>query len=83
MKRPIVLIEWRDAAGGARIGWRPMKEVERQETATCYSVGFLLRQTKEEVLVVPHVATIGDQSDGDAELCIPRSWVKKITVLRK
>lgn len=83
MKKPIVLVEWKDAAGGARTGWRPMKEVERQEVADCYSVGFLLRRTKDEVLIVPHIATIGEQSDGDAELCIPKSWVKKITVLRK
>lgn len=83
MKKPIVLVEWKDAAGGARIGWRPIREVEKQETAICYSVGFLLRQTNNEVLIVPHVATLGDQADGDGELCIPKSWVKKITVLRK
>jgi len=60
-----------------------MRDVERQETADCYSVGFLIRSNKNEVLVVPHVATLDGQCDGDAELCIPKSWVKKITVLRK
>ena len=84
MKRsPIVLIEWADACGGARSGWRHITEIEKTTPATCYSVGFLMRHTKAEVLIVPHIATVDDQIDGDAELSIPRSWVKKITVLRK
>ena len=81
-KDKIVLVEWLDACGGERRGWRPMKEVQAQEPAKCQSVGFLVRKTKTEVVVCPHLARLGDDVDGDAELAIPRSWVKKIKVLK-
>jgi len=81
--KPIVLVVWTDAAGGARTGWRPMDEVVKQGTATCYSVGFLLRKSRKDVLICPHVAALDGEHDGDAELCIPKSWVRSITVLQK
>lgn len=81
-KWPIVLILWRDAFGGSNIGWRPINDIARSETVVASTVGFLLKEDKDRLVVCPHM-TGADDCDGDGEIAIPASWVIKKTVLRK
>lgn len=74
---PLVEIEWVDAAGGARMGWRPLKEiVENARLANACAAGYLLKKTRDFVVIVPHIAKDANGTDGDGELVIPRKWVK-------
>lgn len=51
MKRPIVEIVWKDACTGG--GWSdPRTYVEKEVLATCRSVGYLLDESRERVLLV-------------------------------
>lgn len=71
----IVRVEWLDATGGTRIGWRPLKALlEPPEEAV--SVGFLLRED-DVIILVPHISG----PEGDGEIAIPTAWVKSIVDL--
>lgn len=75
-RKALVLVQWRDAMGGTRGGWRPL-DTMHAPTADCESVGWVVEHTAEKIVVVPHMA--GD--DGDGEIAIPTPWVQKITPL--
>ena len=72
----LVLVDWKDAMGGTRSGWRPI-DTMHAPTADCQSVGWVVENTAEKIVVVPHKA--GDEGDG--EIAIPKDWVQKITPL--
>lgn len=81
----IVLVEWYDAQSGPT-EWKEMKEVVSLKPALCKAVGYLVAENKVDkvayIVVCPHIAGIGDRTiDGDGEIAIPKSWIKKITVL--
>jgi hypothetical protein len=67
----LVLVNWNDAAGGNKTGWRTLDSMKGDGLHAVQSVGFLLRKTDELVTVVPHVS--GEQGDG--EIDIPCSWI--------
>jgi hypothetical protein len=67
----LVLVNWHDAAGGNKSGWRNLESMKSDTLHPVQSVGFLLRKTDELVTVVPHVS--GEQGDG--EIDIPCSWI--------
>lgn len=73
----LVLVNWRDAAGGNRSGWRTLESMKGDGLHACQSVGFLLRRTDEFITVVPHVSL--DQGDG--EISIPAAWVTSVVEL--
>ena len=72
----LVLIEWKDAMGGTRGGWRPL-DTMHAPTADCQSVGWVVEHNEKRIVICPHKA--GD--DGDGEIAIPPDWVQKITPL--
>jgi hypothetical protein len=81
----IVLVEWYDAQSGP-IGWKPMREVLTIEPALSKSVGYLLKEVKNGkhsyIVVCPHFTGVGYKNiDGDGEIAIPKSWIKRIVVL--
>lgn len=75
----LVKVEWIDAHGGGRYGWRPLEGMT-ERPAPCRSVGYLLRETGEEIVVVPHLQ---DTDMGDGEIIIPGRWVKRIVDLKE
>lgn len=71
----LVIVDWLDATGGTRNGWRSMKEMAVGALDSCRSVGWLLVEDKDRLVVIPHISA----EQGDGEIIIPRSWVSKIT----
>ena len=81
----LVLVEWYDAAGGHDMGWRSMEDVQKTRPALGRSVGWLIHTGKLDsmsyIVVCPHI--IGTENiEGDGEIAIPKSWIKKITKLQ-
>lgn len=74
---PLVEIVWDDAAG-LRHGWTAKEE--KLEPYICLSVGFLIRETEDHILIAQD--TDGDGSHNGRSQ-IPRGMVKKLKVLRK
>jgi hypothetical protein len=77
----IVEVHWLDAHGGSRSGWRPLKDVASTEPVLAKTVGYLVTLSRKMVVVCPHVIESDGGTDGDGEIAIPRSWVKKIRSL--
>lgn len=84
----IVRIDWLDAHGGNRGGWKEVKEAAKTETLPALSIGVVLRETKRTIVVCPHFVSAGPNvpvntvdSQADGEIAIPRKWIKSITEL--
>lgn len=83
----LVLIEWNDAEGGVRVGWRPVAQMS-SATTPCKSVGWLKEAgdpgyDEEVLIIIPH---LGDHENkdgvlGDGELRIPAGWPVRIVDL--
>ena len=74
----LVMIEWRDAVGGTRAGWKPVADMTRDKPHQCRSVGWLVSETEERLVIVPHLT---NDNDGDGELTIPKDWTQSIVEL--
>lgn len=83
----LVLVEWRDAEGGVRAGWRLVSQMS-SELTPCKSVGWVKEDGDEGyvegvLIVVPH---LGDHENreallGDGELRIPAAWAQRVVDL--
>lgn len=82
LKRPfqhydLVEVIWNDASD-LTSGWK--KEIDEDEPALALSVGFLIRETKEHIVIA--LDTDGDgHHNGRSQ--VPQGMVKRIKVLRK
>lgn len=85
MNRPLVLIEWLDAHAGK--GWQTADQFARAaEPLYCRSVGWLVEDTKDCKVVVPHIS--GERTGepfltGCGDLTIPTKAIVKFRVLLK
>lgn len=82
LKRPtqhydLVEVIWNDASDLTG-GWA--KEIDEDEPALALSVGFLIRQTQEHIIIALDTDSEGHHN-GRSQ--IPRGMVKKMRVLRK
>lgn len=76
----IYCVVWKDAQGGANVGWRDINELKSLEPATAVSVGTVLHRDEYKLIICPHVLLDqGKITEGDAELVIPTAWVNSIT----
>ena len=74
---PLVEVIWNDASD-LTSGWK--KDIEEDEPSLALSVGFLIRETKEHIVIA--LDTDGEgHHNGRSQ--IPRGMVKKMRVLRK
>lgn len=72
-----VMIEWADACGEP--GWHDMDEVQASTAMGVRSVGYLVAETKDDVVLAS-----GISADGQVlgYIAIPRAWVKRKMRLR-
>jgi len=85
----IVRVDWLDAHGGTRRGWRPRGDLVKLAPAHAVAIGVLLRDDASFVVVCPHL--VGDERgldpadperlEGDGEIAIPRGWIVAVTNL--
>ena len=77
----LVLIEWVDSHGGDE--WKSVHAMERG-AAQCLSVGWLMHEGKDSVMVVPHLGIDdGETTEGRGEINIPRVAINRIRLLRE
>lgn len=79
----LALIEWIDANGGVRTGWRELSDLTRREGALAVSMGRIIKETGKEIILLPHWLPEGKTMDGevhqgDGEIAIQKNWIKKI-----
>lgn len=72
-KRP-VLVTWRDTTT-RHSGWESVERAQTLIPSEVKTVGFVIRDTKTELLLVQSVA---DDDETMGVIAIPRGWVKKV-----
>lgn len=84
-KSDIWLVEWQDAH--SKGAWCAPKEVEefiKTEKCICLEVGWILSETKDEIVMAAR--KLKWKEDGDMEYGllqkIPRAWIRKKLLLR-
>ncbi len=80
MSMRLVLIEWVDSAHGSS-GWAPLADCT-PELLTVRSVGWLLHDTSECKVIVPHVCEPGAgsriETQGRGDMTIPNACIVKL-----
>ena len=76
-KYPLCEVIWDDASE-LTAGWTD--QIEKTEPALALSVGFLVRETKDHIVIAQDLDEAGHHN-GRSQ--IPRGMVKKIRVIRK
>jgi len=73
--RRLVLITWIDSTSVNAAGrWISPRDLDDLQLGTCKSVGWVYRQTVDEIVIFSHDG--GDDLGGD--ICIPRVCIKEI-----
>ena len=78
----MVLVEWVDARG-VGTDWKPVSEM-REGLCSAHSLGFLVHETDDYVVILPHLLDEGANPDqGVGEMNIPKKAVKRLVVLKE
>lgn len=76
----LVLVEWLDSYGGTT-GWKVLEECT-PDPLVCRSVGWLLHDTEQYAVIVPHLVQPGEESriaaQGRGDLTIPRAAIRSV-----
>lgn len=81
--RRLVIVEWIDSSSGE--GWRPTDELATQTAPVrCQSVGWVLAETKEAIVLVAHTSgghnSYREYARGD--ISIPKGCVTRVRKLK-
>jgi hypothetical protein len=49
---PIVIVRWKDATEPFS-GWVEFKDIIKKTAAGCFSIGWLVKDTEEEIAIIP------------------------------
>jgi len=77
----LVIVDWVDSTAGE--GWKTLREMKGAENGlTCRSVGWILKESKECLVIVPHIA--GESLDDPqfqvrGDMSIPKRCILKVT----
>ena len=74
----IVVVRWRDAC--TRSGWDDMRDYMKHGPEEIETCGYLLRKDDKEIVVATTQSASGD---ANGCIAIPKSWVVKMTIVRK
>ena len=72
-------VSWIDSNGYGR--WASLGDLRNHSVASCKSIGYLLKETKKEIILVGTQSYCND-GDGMQTLAIPRGCVIKIRRLK-
>lgn len=71
-------VEWVDALADS--GWTKLERVS--DIHRCHSIGFLVKETKNSIVLATAVALDEDGNEANSTLAIPKAWIKKRRVLK-
>ncbi len=74
-----VEIEWIDAYE-MESGWHDLEEAEKIKPPTVFSLGYVVKDTKEYIIISADKGRKGDSDCGRVQV-IPKPWVKRIDLI--
>lgn len=66
-KTKLYLIEWIDSHSMYH-GWEYVSDIEAPKGMVCMSVGWIIKETKDNVMIIPHIADIKNK-ETDGQVC--------------
>lgn len=73
-----VEVLWNDAS--TKGGWDTVSEYARHSPAQCSSMGYILKRTKKELILV--MTKTLDNKDCMQGIAIPAKWIRKVRTLK-
>lgn len=74
-----VFVEWRDSCSFGRQCWRSLEDTQEElKPSKIQSVGFLIADEKDRIVLTGHISDGDDESGG---FVIPRGCITKLTKL--
>ncbi|MFH0865779.1 MAG: hypothetical protein V1904_06265 [Bacteroidota bacterium] len=83
-KNKLVLVEWQDSYNFSN-NWELLSQMQKPECMICVSVGWITQETKENILIVPHISDIRNKNSlgtGYGVMSIPKSAIVKRKFLK-
>ena len=77
----LVEVEWLDYCSMAGSTWNSMEDVKRLAIIHMESVGYVISDTKDELVLASHISKDLENCSGD--MCIMKKAITKMKVLRK
>lgn len=72
-----VYIEWFDSLG-CSLNWETIEENLELNPIICKTLGFLIKESEEYILVIPHLVELEHQKQGCGDMIIYKKQIKKI-----
>jgi hypothetical protein len=70
----LTIVKWYDSAGLDKEGWSYREDVEQLEPLYLYSMGWLFKESKEFVVIVPHWGE-DQKTNFDGAIAIPKKVI--------
>jgi hypothetical protein len=80
----LVLVEWQDSYN-ITTNWELISQMPKLISMICVSVGWITQETKDYILIVPHISDIKNKNSlgtGCGVMSIPKSAIVKRKVLK-
>lgn len=76
------MVEWWDSFGCSS-SWEEIDDIPKPKPMLCRSVGWIVRESKSSVVIVPHIAEIPHRSNqGCGDMLIPKCAIKTTVSLQ-
>ncbi len=79
-KSNLILIEWEDSSMAPQ-GWQFEKDCDFK-LSICTSVGFVIEESKEKIILAPHVFFEGENRQMAGYAVIPKTAIRKRKALK-
>jgi hypothetical protein len=77
----VIFLEWEDSSHGGETGWQDVTFWKEYKPIRCYSVGRILYEDDDQIVLAPHWHDSGDDLRAQGCMRIPKSAVRKRRVL--
>ncbi len=81
----LYIIEWIDSYKPFDSTWEYIKDIEEPVVMVCVSVGWIEKETKDNILIIPHISDVTNKDDkghGSGAMVIPEVAILKKTKLK-
>jgi hypothetical protein len=81
IEKNLFIIKWVDSSYPSNSQWEPISEIKEPEQMICISVGFILKETKSDVIMMPHITSVNKEKD---EMCVcGLMTIPKVAILKR
>jgi len=65
-KNNLYIVKWIDSCNSPNF-WEPISKMKDPKSMVCASVGWIVKETSENIIIVPHISDINNKnSEGDS-----------------